>query len=62
MDRFEHLRFIEVEGELEEATGERWSALLRGAVAQRADGIAVDLRGVVVSTLLACAAWSDPAW
>ena len=45
MDRFEHLRFIEVEGELQEATGERWSALLRGAVAQRAEGIAVDLRG-----------------
>ena len=45
MDRFEQLRFIEVEGELQEATGERWSALLRGAVAQRAEGIAVDLRG-----------------
>jgi anti-anti-sigma factor len=45
MDRFAHLRYIEVEGELQEATGERWSALLRGVVAQRAEGIAVDLRG-----------------
>ncbi len=45
MDRFEHLRFIEVEGEVQEATGARWSALLRGAVQEHAEGIAVDLRG-----------------
>jgi anti-anti-sigma factor len=45
VDGFEHLRFIVVEGELEEANGERWFGLLRGAVEQRAEGIAVDLRG-----------------
>jgi anti-anti-sigma factor len=45
VDGFEHLRFIDVEGELEEANGERWFGLLRGAVEQRAEGIAVDLRG-----------------
>ena len=47
MDRFEHLRFIEVEGELREATGERWSALLHGAVAQRAEA-SPSISGVVV--------------
>jgi anti-anti-sigma factor len=45
VDRFEHLMFIEVEGELREPTNRRWSALLRGALDQRAEGIAVDLRG-----------------
>ncbi len=45
LDRFEHLRFIEVEGELQEAAGQRWAALLRGALEQRPEGIAVDLRG-----------------
>jgi anti-anti-sigma factor len=45
VDGFEHLRFINVEGELQEANGERWFGLLRGAVEQRAEGIAVDLRG-----------------
>ena len=45
VDRFEHLMVVEVEGELHEATGQRWAALLRGALEQRAEGIAVDLRG-----------------
>ena len=45
VDAFEHLMFVEVEGELHEATGQRWAALLRGALEQRAEGIAVDLRG-----------------
>lgn len=45
VDRFEHVMSIEVEGELREATGQRWAALLRGALGQRAEGIAVDLRG-----------------
>ena len=43
--RFDHLRFIEVEGELREGATDRWSALLRAAIEQRAEGIAVDLRG-----------------
>jgi anti-anti-sigma factor len=45
VDRFEHVMFIEVEGELREPSDKRWSALLRAAVDQRAEGIAVDLRG-----------------
>jgi anti-anti-sigma factor len=41
----DHLRVVEVEGDLSGAAGQRWTTLLRGAVEQRAEGIAVDLRG-----------------
>jgi anti-anti-sigma factor len=61
VERAEHLMFADVEGELHADTSTRWSGLLRGAVEQRAEGIAVDLRGCrgidahCVETLLATA-------
>jgi anti-sigma B factor antagonist len=57
----EHLRFIAVEGELR-GSNSRWTALLRGVVEQRFEGIAIDLRGCqsidapCVEALLAAAA------
>jgi anti-anti-sigma factor len=45
VDRFDHVMFIEVEGELREPANRRWSALLRRGLDQHAEGIAVDLRG-----------------
>jgi anti-sigma B factor antagonist len=61
VEGIEHLRFIAVEGELRESSS-RWADLLRGVVAQRAEGIVVDLRGcrsidsACVEGLLAAAA------
>ncbi len=37
--------FVEVEGELQGPSTQRWTGLLRGIVQQRAEGMAVDLRG-----------------
>jgi hypothetical protein len=37
--------FVEVEGALEERSGVRWRALLRGVLLQHARGLIVDLRG-----------------
>ena len=39
------LRLVDVEGELDRSAIQRWSGLLRGAIADGATGIAVDLRG-----------------
>jgi anti-anti-sigma factor len=45
VDHFEHLKFVDVNGELLGAASRRWSGLLSGAIEERAEGIVVDLRG-----------------